>query len=141
MKEILFRAKRKDNGEWIEGYYYKRIQEGKVVDAIERYNGNIDSIEYYEIYQNTLCQFTGKNDKSGNKIWENDIVSAVWYSYIEPIEDITGRVIFDQEWCAYVICDECMKTKSELNGCGAYTYEFEVLGNVFDNLELIYDED
>ena len=140
MGEILFRAKRKDNGEWIEGYYYKRIQGSKVVDAIEKYNGNIGFIEYYEINPNTICQYTGRDDKNGNKIWENDIVSAVWYSYIEPIEDITGRVVFDQGWCAYIICDESMGIKSELNGCGAYTYEFEVLGNVFDNPELIDDE-
>ena len=54
MREILFKAKRKDNGEWIEGYYYKRIQGGKVVDAIEKYNGNIGSIEYYEIDPETI---------------------------------------------------------------------------------------
>lgn len=147
MREIRYKAKRYDNKQWVEGslivldadsgYYfiteeYLSASTLPVRDLIYDHTHLVDP--------NTICQYTGRDDKNGNKIWENDIVSAVWYSYVEPIEDITGRVVFDQGWCAYVICDESMGTKSELNGCGAYTYEFEVLGNVYDNSELIDDE-
>ena len=135
MKDILFKAKRLNSNIWVEGYYVKMNNSYFIYYDNEYSNG------YVEIDPETLCQFTGLIDKNKKEIWENDIVSAVWYSYTEPIEDITGRVIFDQGWCAYVICDESMKTKSELNGCGAYIYEFEVIGNVFDNPKLIYDED
>ena len=137
MRDILFRAKRKDNSEWIEGYYYKRIQERNVVDAIETYDGNIHSIEYYEIDPKTLCQYTGKTDKYGKKIWENDIVSAVWYSV--PLDDATGLITFYEEWCGYIIHDKSTKSRYLLSDYGADVYEFEVIGNIFDNPELIKD--
>ena len=64
MREILFKAKRVDNGEWVEGYYMNRvnheiIQEGTWI--------------IWEVDKNTICQYTGLTDKNGNKIWENDI--------------------------------------------------------------------
>ena len=75
MREILFKAKRIDNGEWVEGYYLR-----------DQYHiGGKDIIFYrkdsdrFTVYTNiidieTLCQFTGLCDKNGKKIWENDII-------------------------------------------------------------------
>ena len=125
MRDILFKAKRKDNGEWIEGYYYKRIQEGNVVDAIETYDGNIHSIEYYEIDPKTLCQYTGLKDKKGDKIWENDILHGEFHGY--P-----------------VTCIETFKVKWHKEDAGFLVNYFspkncEVIGNIFDNQELIKD--
>lgn len=83
MREILFKAKRLDNGKWVEGYYFKSFDaysEKEQHWIIENrccfygfYEGFSDPCE---IDSDTLCQFTGLTDKDGDKIWENDIVDV-----------------------------------------------------------------
>lgn len=83
----LFRAKRIDNGEWVEGNliqnpFFKGArswisseQEDKTrLRSISRTQALWNSIE---VDSSTICQCTGLNDKNGNLIWENDIVKCV----------------------------------------------------------------
>lgn len=90
MREILFKAKRIDNCEWVEGFYYKMFEttycfkedyERKPVPEHhyilqERMTdwGLPNQMVQIEIDSETLCQFTGRCDKNENKIWENDII-------------------------------------------------------------------
>ena len=134
MREILFKAKRKDNGEWVEGYYQKRYD---LLGNEEHLIFHADSYtvwEYAEIDPETLCQFTGLCDKNGNKIWENDILMAhLDESYPEDVTYITVKWNF-AGFVAY-----------EAGTDGEYLDEFdlehyEVVGNIFDNKELLQEE-
>lgn len=136
MREILFKAKRKENGEWVEGYYLNVakinhfICTGKI-----KLNGAVNGIlapEMHAIDPDTLCQFTGFTDKKGKKIWENDILKAhLDESYPQ---DITYSKI---------IWSECRFCINENHSSNIETLEkrdaeyFEVCGNIFDNPDLL----
>lgn len=78
----LYKAKRRDNTEWIEGYYakVKHYLGGKEVDIIfpldvEAYP-NCEFSRYEDIYPDTLCEHIRMSDKNGKPIFENDIVKT-----------------------------------------------------------------
>lgn len=71
MREILFKAKRIDNGKWVEGYVVRKHGLYFIYSIV---NSESCRQNNYEIVPETLCQFTGLCDKNKNKIWENDIL-------------------------------------------------------------------
>lgn len=72
MREILFKAKRKDNGKWVKG---DAIHEP--IGMSIRYEKNSMSVRV-PVDPDTLCQYTGLTDKNGQKIWEYDICEMVY---------------------------------------------------------------
>lgn len=133
-REILFRAKRIDNGEWVYGYYYESKISGCYIltpKVITRKRDGViikDSFDLYEIDPKTLCQFTGLKDKNGKQIWENDIIK-------HEISDTIGAVKWYEEdyvgWCVDdVVIDEQQLTVEMWSEC-------DVIGNIFNNPELL----
>lgn len=134
MREILFKAKRIDNGEWVEGYYQKKNDFlGK--RHLILHADNYVKWECVEIDPETLCQFTGLCDKNGNRIWENDILMAhLDESYPE---DVTYETV---EWnvAGWVTREASSTDRQYLDKFDLEHYE--VVGNIFDNPELLQEE-
>lgn len=129
-REILFKAKRIDNGEWVEGGYFSEPYTDKKFIICWNSMG-LGFNEFIEVDPDTICQYTGLTDKNGKKIWENDIVR-------NKKGDI-GVAQWFEEHAAFMIWN---KTKN----CVCYLAEndfskIEVNGNVFDNLELLEAEE
>ena len=138
MREILFKAKRKDNGKWIEGYYQKRYD---LLGNEEHLIFHADSYkvwEYAEVDPETLCQFTGLTDKSNKRIWENDIVNhngeyalVKFGMYCSSFDYGSYNLGF------YVDFPEETFYRKEL---GYWRRKVETSGNIFDNPELLQEE-
>ena len=121
MREILFRGKRTNNGEWVEG------------DLIHLPNGiSILANGYAYVIPETVGQYTGLTDKNGKKIFEGDIIDTpdrlikvVWF---------TGNAQFDLNFIRYA--NDIIIT----NFKGIHMRdlkEYEIIGNIHDNPELL----
>lgn len=143
MREILFRGKRTDNGEWVEGYYYKAKYcrtDDELCDYItvphpKEYN---EPSSHYIINPDTVGQYTGLKDKNGTKIFEGDIVLV---PYIDPIFKCTWNDTPPCEWaivkyCNGMFCVEYIESgdKFTLSAMDGY---MKIVGNIYDNPELL----
>lgn len=149
----LFKAKRTDNGEWVQGYLFDdgfengRIFIGGLV--IEKYNGtacdewNVTGIDFYEVDPSTVCQCTGK-DKTGKLIWENDIVKYHFGNVYAQIRYGAYQNCFDSQKAEhigfYVDWSESRNYRKDL-GYWINMVNAEVIGNIFDNAELLESEE
>ena len=142
MREILFRGKRLDNGEWVEGFYFideRDIEDGVIwrdVPQIQQRYG--DHYDYFDVDPLTVGQFTGLTDKNGKRIFEGDIVLV---PYIDPIFKCTWN---DTSPCERAIVKYCngmfyveyieSGDKFTLFTMDGYT---KIIGNIYDNPELL----
>jgi uncharacterized phage protein (TIGR01671 family) len=125
MREILFRAKRKDTGEWVEGFYFESFTEIPYIMTL--HDHILGMTEFYEVDPATVGQFTGLLDKNGKRIFEGDIVKAhdAYKQYSEPNHEFTGAVEFDN--ASFLINqDDCVKHYRWMD------YECEVISTIHD---------
>ena len=144
MREILFKAKQIDNGEWIEGslidldidsgycYIVQPYKKASILPIIFLITDRMKLVD-----PETLCQFTGLCDKNGKKIWENDIVLVIYENrYYEKKELSTGRIVFIRG--AWYIGG---KVWNELYAIDEDAiFQVEIVGNIFDNPVLLQEE-
>lgn len=133
MREILFRAKAKDDGMWIEGFPDRIYDYGGLVWNMHPFNTNIEITRSIE--PKTIGQFTGLADKNGKKIFEGDIVVCR--------KEINGNWI---DYCVEIGFVEMKHGAFGLHRKQGYyrpfkdwleDYEYEVIGNIHDNPELL----
>jgi len=127
MDRYLYKARRTDNGEWVVGYIIRYGHTGKEkYYIVPSYASDLYAIE---IDTSTICQCTGLKDKNGKLIWENDIVK-INNSKVNVL--ITFR---DFEIICTIPSEKYYKHRLE------YDTEYEVIGNRFDNPELLESEE
>ena len=136
MREILFKAKRKDNGEWVVGDLSQHKNGKKFIKA-----GS--ATHSFEVNAFTICQYTGLTDKNGNKIWENDVVKKHFYTDYDAYansDEYVGFVKYeDFAWVIKSPKGKMIRTFPIIEAI-AYSKDvkyFEVIGNVFDNPKLM----
>lgn len=142
-REILFKAKRKNLKElpkekwWVEGIPMKiEVDYVMLLNHDENtlhptYAGMYRADVYAtQIDENTICQYTGLKDKNGNMIWENDIVNCYESECFGVIkwEEDEAKFIFD-----IVLEDLAFEPEDVYD----YIDDMEVVGNIFDNPELL----
>lgn len=124
MRDILFRGK--DGNRWIEGSLLIFPNTGRT--KILKWNQADLDFDQIEVDPETVCQYTGMNDKNGEKIFDGDVIYRNWFG------GRTYRVVYD-DICGIVIgtTGEVFTTFDGDSDC------FEIIGNIYDNPELVDD--
>lgn len=133
MREILFRAKREDIGEWVYGYYVRMPDAAGSAHRMYVPAENPDeSNNVFYIDPETVGQYTGLTDKNGVKIFEDDIIQT------DDSDEEPAKVFYDEGETEFaVIIDNCYY------GLGSNFNETDltVIGNIHDNPEQLWDGD
>ena len=127
MREIIFRGKRMDNGEWAEGFYISHLNACHYI--IPFHTGGFEAMDnsfyvhkWFEVDPSTIGQYTGLKDKNGERVWEGDILSLR-----------TGRphvVRFKNG--VFILEDSAIPI--------SFAIKFDIIGNIHDNPELLKEE-
>ena len=157
MREILFRGKRTDNGEWIEGYYAKQSNHACFAHELKYQHFifkdvcldfNLGGLQEFEIIPETVGQYTGLTDKNGVRIFEGDILRGFEYPFCSNINgefNYFAEIVWFDDSSAFGIYT-FKNPKSNVRGISEGNTDYleyfnadkwEVIGNIHDNPELL----
>ena len=138
MREILFRGKRIDNGEWIEGYYVKAvhhwhkhgIHEDWLITGAAANGGWFAIHNRHAVDPATVGQYTGLTDKNGKKIFEGDIVRyEIQAGACVVFRSDLMHVEWSEQTAQFIVTGDCSYIMDSAN-------KYEIIGNIHDNPEL-----
>ena len=126
MREILFKGKRADNGEWV--LSVNLIQKYRNETKKVYFSKGIETSDYFEIIPETVGQYTGLTDKNGKKIFGGDIVrdEQSGYEYI---------IKWFQEYACYALADRRGNMVFDAYEIDMFLNDLIVIGNIHDNSE------
>ena len=133
MREIFFRGKRLDNGEWVEGFYNHlpcgRFGEDEHMIQTVLENGRIGML--HDIDPSTVCQYTGMKDKNGERIFEGDVAKV-----LQGKDKDIAYVGFENG--AFMLYPKTGNIYERTLWSYWYNdWDVEVVGNITDNPELL----
>lgn len=149
MRDILFRGKRLDNGEWVEGdyfrkYIYDRYDNGSLHYLIgwqvtdndgEKFN------DYEDVDPDTVGQYTGLQDKNGKKIFEGDIFKEDYSGIVRSVFRVPGGLAFEDNPVSFGYDHRApvypYSSIAEMQNASWLSKYCEVVGNIHDNPELL----
>lgn len=154
MEEIKFRGKRVDNGEWVYGdLVHWRNEENTMQIIDERFGccvdekGNIMLIEEpfcCKVVPETVGQYTGLKDKNDKEIYDGDILTAEEYPFQDEDKlSYNAEVFWHNRTLEFCICLHCVNPNKRgisdgiCEGLTDRDIQFEKIGNIFDNPELL----
>lgn len=129
----LFKAKRLDNGEWVKGalVYDDMDKLYRIIIEIDYSTGTcIQAGKALRVDSSTICQCTGLKDKNGKLIWENDIVNCL-------AEECCGYISWNENEAGFYFNVLLEDGKFEEEHVYDYQDCMEIIGNIFDNPELL----
>lgn len=117
MREILFRGKRTDNGEWVEGYLdADKAKKLVFIRTPREIHTDVNMVD-----PDTVGQYTGLTDKNGKKIFEGDVVLDADEPCEIVFEDCCWKEIYKGDWWSFINEDDIV----------------EIIGNIHDHPELL----
>lgn len=123
IENIKFKAKRMDNSEWVEGYFYGECGNTYIIENRQEesmLNRNIT----YEVDPSTVCQFTGLADGKGNELYEHDVIKN--YPFIP------SEIVWSEELSGYYLTHANGKIYEKPLGHYLSLGKFIVVGNKFN---------
>lgn len=133
-REIKFKAKRLDNGEWVYGFFYQENDNTYIIEDCQKdspLNRNIP----YKVDPNTVCQFTGRTDEDGKELYENDIIR-----YKSIYHNDLYKIAWSEEHLAFRVYNERGQEEGSLADCLRF-FDCYLKGSALDKEEKLWTKE